>query len=338
MRSSSLPFLLALLIFSSSVYGDEDLRSVVEGAKREGSVTLYMSSQIQDIQRLLEAFKRHYPFAKTEFIPLVGERLLARIMTETSAGRYSADVYSMDLLRAQLLLNRNLLQKYIPPEAARYPQELRDPLGRWTGRSLTLTVMGWNTKLLPKELVPKKFEDLVRPGLKEKIALEASTWDWLAAVQELVGGGEKGTAFMKELAAQKPRLRRGHTLLSQLVAAGEDPLAPTVHSNGIEALRLRGAPVDWTWTDPVLAKVQMLGVAAQAPHPNTARLLVRFILSKEGQKILGDVGRNPADPEVVPSFSSRLSIKGKRLFVYPAEWGGRGNELRQRFEEAFGKD
>ncbi|MBI2986983.1 MAG: ABC transporter substrate-binding protein [Deltaproteobacteria bacterium] len=338
MKNYSLPVLLALAIFFSPAYGDDDLRSVAEGAKREGSLTLYMSAQVTDIQRLLEGFRRHYPFAKTEFIPLTGERLLARIITETSARRYSADVYRLDLLRVQELLKRSLLEKYTPPEAARYPRELRDPEGRWTGHALTLEVMGWNTKLLPKELVPKKFDDLLRPGLKGKIAIESTTWDWFTAVQELMGGEEKGLAFMRALAAQKPTLRRGHTLLSQLVAAGEDPLAATLHSNGIETLRLRGAPVDWTWTDPVLSKVQIIGVAGKAPHPNMARLFVNFALSREGQTILGDVGRTPADPEVVPSLSSRLSIKGKRLFVYPPEWGERGNELRERFEEVLGKN
>ena len=337
MRRVFLSVVLLLAVLFSSVHGQDKLGGLVEGAKKEDFLTLYMSLQVTDIQKLVEAFKRHYPFAKVEFIPLVGERLLARIIAEANAGRYSADIYRLDFLRVNELLKRNLLARYIPPEAERYPRELRDPQGRWSAHALALHVMGWNTKLLPKELVPGRFEDLLKPELKGKIAIESTAWDWFTAVRELMGGEEKGLAFMRKLAAQKPTLRFGLTLLSQLVAAGEYPLAATLHANGIERLRLNGAPVDWVMTDPLLIKVQIIGAAAKAPHPNMARLFINFAISREGQQILGDMGRNPADPEVVPSLSPRLSIKGKKFFVYRPEWGEKGSELREHFERIFGK-
>jgi ABC-type Fe3+ transport system substrate-binding protein len=120
------------------------------------------------------------------------------------------------------------------------------------------------------------------------------------------------------------------------VAAGEDALGLNVRANGIEGVRLKGAPVDWIMTDPLLIKVQVIGVAAKAPHPNMARLFANFSLSKQGQHTLGEVGRSPADPDVVPSLSPRLSFKGKNVFVYRPEWGERGNELRESFEKLFG--
>ncbi len=335
MKNSAVVILLLFVASFSSVHGQDDIGALVEGAKKEGALTLYMSMQVPDIQRLVDAFKRHYPFANVESVPLLGERLLTRIITETNAGRYAADIYRLDGLRVHELLKRNHLARYAPPESLRYPKELRDPQGRWTAHALNIEVMGWNTKLLAREYFPRKLEDLLKPELKGKIGMEATVWDWFAAVQELMGGGEKGLVFLRALAAQKPTFRRGHTLLGQLVAAGEYALGATLRANTMENLRISGAPVEWTVTDPVLVKVQIIGVAARAPHPNMARLFVNFALSKEGQQILGSVGRNPADPGVVPSLSGRLSIQGKRLFVYRAEWGERGNELRSLFERVF---
>ncbi|MBI4529578.1 MAG: ABC transporter substrate-binding protein [Deltaproteobacteria bacterium] len=333
----SILWLVLVVVLSFSIASaQEDLQSLVDGAKKEGSLTLYMSMQTGDIQKLVEGFRKSYPFAKVEFIPLLGERLLARIITEANAGRYAADIYRLDLLRVNELLKRNLFARYAPPEAMRYPKEMRDPEGRWSAHALNLEVLGWNTGVLPKELVPRRFHDLLRPELNGKLGLEATGWDWFAAVQEVVGGGEKGKAFVKALAAQKPVLRRGHTLLSQLVAAGEHALGLNVRANGIEGLRLRGAPVEWMMTDPLLIKVQIIGVAAKAPHPNMARLFANFSLSRQGQQILGEVGRSPADPEVVPSLSPRLSFKGRKVFVYRPEWGEKGNELREAFEKLFG--
>jgi iron(III) transport system substrate-binding protein len=334
--TSILWIVLALALWLSPARAQEDLQSLVEGAKKESSLALYMSMQTADIQKLIEGFRKSYPFAKVEFIPLLGERLLARIITEANAGRFAADIYRLDLLRVNELLKRNLFAHYTPPEAMRYPKEMRDPEGRWSAHALNLEVLGWNTTLLPKELAPRRFQDLLRPELKGKLGLEATGWDWCAAVQEIAGGGDKGNSFMKALAAQKPVLRRGHTLLSQLVAAGEDAVGLNVRANGIEGVRLKGAPVDWTMTDPLLIKVQIIGVAAKAPHPNMARLFANFSLSKQGQHILGEVGRTPADPDVVPSLSPRLSFKGRKVFVYRPEWGERGNELREIFEKLFG--
>lgn len=333
---SFLSIALVLALWLSSASAQEDLRSLVEGAKKEGSLALYMSMQTADIQKLIEGFRKSYPFAKVDFIPLLGERLLARIITEANAGRFTADIYRLDLLRVNELLKRNLFARYSPPEAMRYPKEMRDPEGRWSAHALNLEVLGWNTRLLAKELAPHRFEDLLRPELKGKLGLEITGWDWSAAVHEIVGGGEKGNSFLKALAAQKPVLRRGHTLLSQLVAAGEDAIGVNVRANGIEGVRLKGAPVEWAMTDPLLIKVQIIGVAAKAPHPNMARLFANFSLSRQGQEILGEVGRTPADPDVVPSLSPRLSFRGKKVFVYRPEWGERGNELRESFEKLFG--
>lgn len=327
---------LAFVLWLSPVGAQEDLQSLVEGARKEGSLALYMSMQTGDIQKIIEGFRKLYPFAKVDFIPLLGERLLARIITEANAGRFTADIYRLDLLRVNELLKRNLFARYVPPEAVRYPKEMKDPEGRWSAHALNLEVLGWNTRLLPKEFAPHRFEDLLRPELKGKLGLETTGWDWAAAVQEIVGGGEKGNSFMKALAAQKPVLRRGHTLLSQLVAAGEDAVGVNVRANGIEGVRLKGAPVEWAMTDPLLIKVQIIGVAAKAPHPNMARLFANFSLSRQGQQILGDVGRSPADPDVIPSLSPRLSFRGKKVFVYRPEWGERGNELRESFEKLFG--
>jgi hypothetical protein len=113
-----------------------------------------MSMQTSDIQKLIEGFRKSYPFAKVDFIPLLGERLLSRIITEANAGRFTADIYRLDLLRVTELLKRNLFARYTPPEAMRYPKEMRDLEGRWSAHALNLEVLGWNTRLQDGRWVP----------------------------------------------------------------------------------------------------------------------------------------------------------------------------------------
>jgi hypothetical protein len=44
--------------------------------------------------------------------------------------------------------------------------------------------------------------------------------EWYAAMLDYLGR-EKGTAYMRALAKQNPQLRRGHSLLSKLLQAGD---------------------------------------------------------------------------------------------------------------------
>jgi iron(III) transport system substrate-binding protein len=81
-------------------------------------------------------------------------------------------------------------------------------------------------------------------------------------------------------------VRKGHTLLTQLVQSGEIPLALTVYNYKAEQLKNKGAPIDWFTIGPAIARPNGVAVAAKAPHPHAAVLFYDFEISEEGQKIL----------------------------------------------------
>lgn len=123
--------------------------------------------------------------------------------------------------------------------------------------------------------------------------------EWYANMLKVMGA-EKGRKFMKKLAAQEIVFRAGHTLQAQLVAAGEFKIGVVLYTPRMEKMKKQGAPIEWGRADPVIAYHYSLGVAAQAPHPNAARLFVDFFLSKEGQELLVGVGRIPVRSGVKP--------------------------------------
>ena len=81
-------------------------------------------------------------------------------------------------------------------------------------------------------------------------------------------------------------VRKGHTLLTQLVVSGEIPLALTVYNYKAEQLKNKGAPIDWFSIGPAIARPNGVAVAKAAPHPHAAVLFYDFEISPEGQKIL----------------------------------------------------
>ena len=83
-------------------------------------------------------------------------------------------------------------------------------------------------------------------------------------------------------------LRRGHSLLANLVAAGEIPLALAAYSWTPEQLKQKGAPIEVHLTDPVIAQFSTVGVSRNASRPYTALLFYDWLLD-EGQKLLHDL-------------------------------------------------
>jgi len=111
-------------------------------------------------------------------------------------------------------------------------------------------------------------------------------------------GEERGVAIFRKLAAMKPSIRSGHTLMSELVAAGEIDMAIDAHVQGVARLKDKGAPIDWKPLPPAFGQPSSVGVARRAPHPNAALLLADFILSAEGQEIIKSRNRVPSSRAV----------------------------------------
>jgi iron(III) transport system substrate-binding protein len=111
-------------------------------------------------------------------------------------------------------------------------------------------------------------------------------------------GEEKGMAFFRKLAESRPQLRTGHTLMAELVASGEIPLAIAIYNHNIERLTVKGAPARWKAINPTFGRPNAIGVARRAPRPHAAMVFVDFMLSKEGQTIIRDRNRVPSSLSV----------------------------------------
>src|SRR5258706_601476 len=131
-----------------------------------------------------------------------------------------------------------------------------------------------------------KKEGMLNPRWKGKLGIEAEDADWLAGVMEDLGEA-RGTKLFKEIVAKNGMsVRKGHTLLTQLVASGEVPFALTVYNYKAEQLKVKGAPIAWLAVGTAIARPNGLAIAKRAPNPHSALLFYDFEISEEGQKVL----------------------------------------------------
>src|SRR5204863_6524122 len=143
-----------------------------------------------------------------------------------------------------------------------------------------------NTKQIKKQDLPKTWEDLANPRWKGKIGIEQEDSDWLAGIFSDIGDARARKVFKDIVTTDGISVRKGHTLLTQLVVSGEVPLALTVYNYKAEQLKNQGAPIEWFAIGKAVARANGVAVTRRAPHPRAAVLFYDFEISEEGQRIL----------------------------------------------------
>jgi iron(III) transport system substrate-binding protein len=270
--------------------------ALVDAAKREGKVTLYTSMQLVDSGPITQAFQQKYGI-KVDLWRASGEKVVQRALTEARASRREADVFETDGAQMEILHREKQLAPLPAAIAADIPREIVPAHRDYVPTRVTLYVMAWNTNAVKADEVPGSYEDLLDPKWSGRLALESADVAWFGAVAKAMGEAQ-GIAYFRKLAATRPSIRSGHTLMAELVAAGEVPIAIDTHVQGIARLKARGAPIEWKPLQPAFGQPSSVGVSRGAPHANAALLFAEFMLSPEGQQIIKARNRVPASTAV----------------------------------------
>ena len=302
-------------------------------ARREGFIDWYGSLLVPEATLIIDKFKQRYPFLEVRYVRGSGTQVINRFLTESKAGSYKADVIGARSNFHPTLMKAGLVAKNLAP----FRQELRegftDDAGYLAGQHTFGLVIAYNTRNVPPNKVPQSYQDLLNPEWKGQVALDIESYDWLAGILDTMGE-EKGLDFAKKLKAQNIHIQRGHSLLLQLVAAGELKIEIDAYHYQINDFRKKGAPLDFTLPNPMVVKEPSgIWIPKRAPHPHGAALLMDFLFSREGQQALAGLSVLVARKDIEWDFGGR-QLKG--IHVLSAErWGSRYSDLARQFDEIF---
>jgi len=290
----------------AKLHGPERETRIREGARKEGNLIWYSSTTADDSLVLSQKFQEIYPFVKVQHLRGPSEKMVERILLESRAGSFKADVVALPEIELELLVQRKLLLKHAGLEQQVFPANVRDPQGHWTGIYLTAWATAYNTKLVSAQTAPKGYADLLNPKWKGLIGMDVEPYSWfITSYRYLEGrqGAENSTNYFKKLAAQDIQWRKGHSLIAQLVAAGEFPLAAEMQVHAVERLKAQGAPVEWVALDGVIPFNKVgVGIAATGSNTHAAVLFYDFILSRTGMEIIKERRRIPTRPDVTVPY------------------------------------
>jgi iron(III) transport system substrate-binding protein len=263
--------------------GADRQQHLIDGAKKEGELMLYTSLPVEDMSVLTAAFEKKYGI-KVKVWRSSSENVLQRAMTEGRANRFDADVETSGP-ELESLHREKMLQEVVSPYLGDLIAAAILPHREWVSTRLNVYTFSYNTKLVKKEDLPKTYQDLLDPKWKGKLGIEADDSDWFAAIVGDMGEAKGLKLFRDIVSANGISVRKGHSLLMNLVASGEVPLALDIYNYKAEQMKVQGAPVDWFAIAPAIAAPQGVGVLRHAPHPNAAVLFFDFMLS-DAQPIL----------------------------------------------------
>jgi len=284
-------------------------QDLVSKAQDEKKLVLYHSTGIEDTQQILSLFRKRYPFLEVENHRLSSQKLFQRIVSEARAGRHLADAYVISGAETWLLKDMGFLAPYSSPERSRVRPSLMDRQGYWTGILWNLGVLGYNTRMVSPDRIPKRWEDLLQPHWKGLIGLEAEDVTWYVFMLKLMGH-QKGKAFMTQLARQQPQVRSGYNLVAALLVAGEFALVPTARVHRVEQAKMDGAPVDWVAIEPLTPEPPVcVSLPKSAPRPNAGKLFIDFVLSRPAQELLYQLKRIPSRTDTPQPVSRLAQVK-----------------------------
>jgi iron(III) transport system substrate-binding protein len=266
--------------------GADRQQHLVNAARKEGELMIYTSVPVDDMAVLTAAFEKKYGI-KVKVWRAGSEKVLQRAVTETRANRFDVDIIETNGPELESLHREKMLQEVKSPYLADLIAPAIQPHHEWVSTRLNIFAMAYNTKQVKASDLPKTYQDLLDPKWKGKLGIEAEDLDWFAGVMGELGEAKGLKLFRDIVATNGLSVRKGHTLLTNLVASGEVPLALTVYNYKAEQMKNKGAPIDWFTIAPAIARPNGVGVMRNAPHPNAAVLFYDFMISDAQPILLG---------------------------------------------------
>ena len=316
---------------------DEDWsEELVEAARREGRLVWLSAWQPRETDKVRAAFMTRFPFVEVEATRVTHPFGLIREERLSANPRVDTASPITGTITAQMA-GEGYFLAYQSPHAKDLPSVFYDPEGRWYSTHSMGMPMAYNRNLVPPDRVPQSYEDLLDPWWSGNILMEdlrhwGTSGEWANGVHHKLG-----EEFFRRLARQSPQWYGEGAVTGALgrVVAGEVLIAPWSVDYMVQLRIDAGEPLGWT--NPLrLGRVPASVILATAPHPNAARLFTDWLLSMEGQTLIGSENLGfPARPGT-PCYMARFYPEGVSFDIaHPADVLAKKPALLEMYDRVF---
>lgn len=303
-----------------------------------GSFSLYTSVPQEIVNRMQATLKRVQPDLSMQVFRGGTSEVVAKLAAEQRAGAIQADVlWVAEPSSYESLKKQNLLLKFTPAAADTLAADLKDPDGYYYAGRLINTIIIYNTQQV--KTAPTNWRDLLDPAYSGKVVLPtpANSGAAVAFAGALSGMPGFGWDYFDKLKANGAKQVSNNTQANERVASGEAVIGSTLDYM-IRDLKAKGSPVDGAWPEEgAIFTPSPVGVLAASKNQAPARAFVDYLLSREGQQDMVEVGNFiPIRDDVEPPKGAPRLREIKRA---PVDWkvvAEQEQRIKDQFAERFG--
>ena len=258
-------------------------------AEPSGKVMLYSSMQEAQLQAIEQAFEAKYPTVDMEYYYAGGGKLVTKMTTEAQdGGQIASDlVWLGDPSDYEAFKANGWLEPYVSPETDHISEAYIDPDGYYTAGRLVTMGIAWFIGV-DEEDAPKTWNDLLDPKWYNQIIMtdpsQASTTKyWMAAMMQ---SPKYGPDFFQKMKNNGVELESGTTATHNRVADASYQVGICLDYVSANLIA-EGSPMMFHYTtEDVITMTSPVALIKGCANEENGKLLMDFILSKEGQEVL----------------------------------------------------
>lgn len=322
---------LAPLVFAAAVA----LAAGSAGAAEK--LVLYTSQPTDQMQIVLDLFKKLNPGIETELFRSGTTEVLNKLQAEMAAGDPKADVLLIaDSIAMADVKRQNLLQPYAEADVSVLPPGQYDPEKYYFGTKLITTGIMYNTKSgLPK---PESWNDLLKPEAKGQVIMPSPLYSGAAVIHvgTLAAQPAFGWEYFEKLAKNGAIAAQGNGNVNDAVSRGDKAYGVIIEYMAY-GQKKKGSPVDFVFPKEGVTVInQPVAIMKGARNVAAARKFVDFQLSKEAQQQSVEQQYFPLTKGVKPPEGYPDPGSLKIIDADPRMLMEKTEETKRRFADLYG--
>ena len=297
----TLPVVLLACAIAAPAAGQETTPAMLAAAAKEGKVVWYSSIDVKVAELIAKAFRAEYPNIQIEVERSGSERVFQRINQEYQSGIKNVDVVnSSDASHFIFWKQQKWLAPHTPPDVKRYAAQFKDPEGYYAAWRATLSVMGYNTNLVPAKDAPAGYVDLLDPKWKGKLVKSHPGYSGTSLTGTYAIANVLGWDYLEKLSKQGVQQLQSTTATPKSIASGERAVMVDGNEYNMFIEIDAKSPVAIIYPKEGTPFVTSpTAIFAEAPHPNAARVLQNFLYTAKLQQMaVNEGGTRSLHPDV----------------------------------------
>jgi len=295
-------------------------------SKINGTVTIYGTVEVDEFAPWQKRFEELYPNIQLDFnrryVYGTPPPMAKAVIDETKRGKDTADVLIASTAPMLQMENLGILAPHNFDQSVL--SKYKHYNDYWISVLSIPTIQMYNPEVIDESDLPKEALDLTNEKWKNKLTTHDLTLGtfgahWLTKIKDIFGE-EKWMKFVHGLANNKPKKFGLFDDLTDSVTDAKTPLAINALHHDLIKAKFEGRSVERLVISdlPVMSTSNAIAITKASKNKNAASALVQFLLSDEGQAMIGNsYVRIPGNENITAKYSISNLLPHEEIVYFP---------------------